>query len=79
MQFTSPSGDCVLLNPKVTKLEFLVTRLNSKHFSLLDMLARLYEAVFIRNDLNLNQMLESVLLMMLSLSRSVFFYLSQKR
>jgi hypothetical protein len=42
------------------------------------MLARLYEAVFIRNYLNLNQMLESVL-MMLSLSRSIFFYLSHKR
>jgi hypothetical protein len=49
-------------------------RSNSKHLLLLDMLARLYEAVFIRDDL----MLESVL-MMLSLPGSIFFICPKKR
>jgi hypothetical protein len=54
-------------------------RSNSKRLLLLDILARLYEAVFIRDDLNLSQMLESVLLMMLSLPRSVFFLFVPKK
>jgi len=48
-------------------------RSNSERLLLLDMLARLYEAVSIRDDQNLSQMLKSILLMMLSPPRSIFF------
>jgi hypothetical protein len=43
------------------------------------MLARFHEAIFIRVDLNLSQMLESILHMMLSPTRSIFFLFVKKK
>jgi len=78
MQFTSPSGDCCVKSQGHCELEFFGMRSNSKRLLLLDMLARLYDAFFIRDDLNLSQMLKSVLLMMLSLPRSIFLICPEK-